>query len=210
LGGTSPPAPSPDLTLWYVLIVALLILAIIAAGAGLLFLLALCLSAALAVVAYINSPAFPSPPSPAPVPAPSPLPAGLVTGTMTPGTIAAAPQRPGFGITQAGNAPPAGPAPNSGPDSPAADGFRGAVGAVFGYTSALPADPAQAPALDLGALQTTLMTRLDPVTTVPRRIKSRITLPSHIIWRPWTPETFRADRTSGERVRDETEKWNER
>ena len=106
---------------------------------------------------------------------------------MTPGTIAAVPQLPGFGITPAGTAPPVGPAPNSGPDSSAAAGFRGAVGAVFGYTSALPADPAQAPALDLGALQTTLMTRLDPVATVPRRIKSRITLPSHIIWRPLDP-----------------------
>jgi hypothetical protein len=186
-GETPPPAPSPDLTLWYALIVALLILAIVAAVAGLLFLLALCLAAALAVVAYINSPSFPSAPSPSPVPAPSPLPAGFVTETMTPGTIAAAPQRPGFGITPAGTAPPVGPTPNSGPDSTAAAGFRGAVGAVFGYTSALPADPAQAPALDLGALQTMLITRVDPVTTVPRRINSRITLPSHIIWRALDP-----------------------
>jgi hypothetical protein len=185
-GATPPPAPSPDLTPWYVLIVALLIVAIVAALAGLLFLLALCLSAALAAVAYINSPSFSSP-SPAPVPAPGPLPAGLVTGTMTPGTIAAAPQLPGFGITPAGTAPAAGPAPNSGPDSAAAAAFRGAVGAVFGYTSALPADPPGAPALDLGALQTTLMTRLDPVTTVPRRTNARITLPPSITWRPLDP-----------------------
>jgi hypothetical protein len=183
-GASPPPAPSPELTPWYVLIVALLVLAIVAALAGLLFLLALCLSAALAVVAYINSPSFPSTP---PVPAPSPLPAGLVTATMTPGTIAAAPQLPGFSITQAGTPPAAGPAPNSGPDSLAAAAFRGAVSDVFGYTSALPSDPAQAPALDLGALQTTLMTRLDPVATVPRRVQSRITLPSHIIWQPLDP-----------------------
>jgi hypothetical protein len=106
---------------------------------------------------------------------------------MTPGTVGSVPQLPGFGITPAGTPPSAGPAPGTGPDSPAAAAFRAATATVFGYTSLLPTDPPEAPALDLGALQTTLMNRLDPVTTVPRRVQSRITLPPRITWQPLDP-----------------------
>jgi hypothetical protein len=166
----SPPAPSGqswNKTALYLLILALLILAIFAALMGSPLLAVLSLSAALAVLAFLNSALSNPAPSPQPTPTPNPLPAGLITVTMTPGTIAAAPQLPGFSITPAGTAPAAGPTPNSGPDSPAAAGFRGAVGTIFGYTSQLPTDPPQAPALNLGALQTTLMTRLDPVDRAP-------------------------------------------
>ena len=111
-----------------------------------------------------------------------------MTATMTPGTIAAAPQLPGFQITQAGTPPAAGPAPNSGPDTRRRPPPSAARSATSSVTPAhCPSDPPQAPALDLGALQTTLMTRLDPVATVPRRVQSRITLPSHIIWQPLDP-----------------------
>jgi hypothetical protein len=181
----TPPGPSRAMLLAFA--VLLLVIALLAAIFGFIAVALLCVIAAVAVLAWLASPlASPTPATP-PVVLPSPLPPGLVTTTMTPGTIAAVPQSPGFTITPAGTAPAAGALPGSGPDSPSASAFRGAVGTIFGYTSQLPTDPAQAPPLDLGALQTTLLARLDPVTTVPRRMQSRITLPAHLPWQPADP-----------------------
>jgi hypothetical protein len=112
---------------------------------------------------------------------------GITTAGMTPATVTSVPSQPGFSITTAGTAPAAGAAAGSGPDSSAAGAFRTATGALFAYTSTTPTDAAQAPALDLGALQTTLLTRINPLTTVPRRVQSRITLPARISWQPQDP-----------------------
>jgi hypothetical protein len=72
-------------------------------------------------------------------------------------------------------------------DSAAAAMFRSATSDYFDYVQSLPVDPPQAPALDLVGLKTTLMLRLNPTATVPRRINSLISLTSAISWKPLDP-----------------------
>jgi hypothetical protein len=192
---TPSPAPSPPLPSWvqwllFVLILLVLILAFILA---LLIsgpiLAAAVLAIGIAVAAFIWSSLQsqpPAPPPPTPVPSGT-LPAGMTIATMTPATVAAVPQLPGFQITATGTAPAAEAAPGSGPDSAAAGAFRTATSDLFNYIDLQPVDPPQAPSLDLTALQSTLLTRLDPVVTVPRRIQSLISLSSRTSWLPLDP-----------------------
>ena len=189
---TPTPSPTPSLPNWLrwlllVLVVISVILAvIIAALSGGLFLAVAVLVAGLALIALVMSALGLQPPIPIPTPGPT-LPSGMTIASMTPGTVAAIPSLPGFQITPAGTAPASGPAPGSGPDTPAASAFRSATSDLFNYIDQQPTDPPLAPALDLAALQTTVMARLDPVTTVPRRMQSLIALSPRIAWQPLDP-----------------------
>jgi hypothetical protein len=101
--------------------------------------------------------------------------------TFTPQTVAAAPPSPGFTVSAAGTAPPA--EPTTGADSAQAAAFRSAAFDLFTGFADEPVDPVRAPALDLATLKTTLMTRLDPVTTVPKRINSLIQFSARLQWK---------------------------
>ena len=104
---------------------------------------------------------------------------------FTPQTIASVPPNPSFQIVPAGTV--SSTTSTGSTDSVAAAGFRSATSDYFTYLQALPVDPPQAPALDLVSLKTTLMTRLNPAVTVPRRINSLITLNSPLTWKPLDP-----------------------
>ncbi|HEY4185517.1 MAG TPA: hypothetical protein VGP07_10630 [Polyangia bacterium] len=110
---------------------------------------------------------------------------------FTPATVASLPARPDFEIAVApAGAPPLTTPPTTtttGGDSPAAAAFRGATSDLFTFFQAQPVDPPQAPALDLRALKTTLLTRLDPATTVPRRALARLARSPALTWQPPDP-----------------------
>jgi hypothetical protein len=115
----------------------------------------------------------------------------LQPGNFTAQTVAAVPPNPGFAVTAPGVAPAAGA--TSGTDSVAAAAFRSATANLFTAFTDTPVDPPQAPALALAALRTTLMTRLDPATTVPRRVQSLLTFSSRLSWKAADPlETIMA------------------
>jgi hypothetical protein len=105
----------------------------------------------------------------------------LNPANMTPQTVAAAPPNPAFALTAAGVAPAAGP--TTGGDSAQAAAFRSATSDLFTGLLDVPADPAPAPTLELATLKRTLMARLDPVVTVPRRTLSLLTFASHLSWK---------------------------
>lgn len=100
---------------------------------------------------------------------------------FTPQTVASAPPNPTFSVTTAGGTPAAGP--TSGGDSVQAAAFRSATSDLFTGLLDVPVDPAPAPALELVTLKTILITRLDPVTTVPRRTLSLLTFTSRLQWK---------------------------
>ena len=104
---------------------------------------------------------------------------------MTPQTVGAAPPNPGFILTPAGAAPAAGS--TTGGDSVQAAAFRVATSDLFTGLLDVPLDPPQAPALALATLKTTLMARLDPATTVPKRTLSLLTFAVHLVWKPADP-----------------------
>lgn len=99
-------------------------------------------------------------------------------------TVSSVPASPSFQIEPLGTIAPTGTGVT---DSAAAAMFRSATSDYFDYVQRLPADPPQAPALDLAGLKTTLMLRLNPAVTVPRRINSLISLTSAISWKPIDP-----------------------
>jgi hypothetical protein len=105
---------------------------------------------------------------------------------FTPQAIAKIPPRPSFAIAPAGSAPAAASG-SSGPDSAQAAAFRAATSDLFTYVQAIPVDLLQAPALDITALRTTLLTRLNPITTVPRRVRSLISISVRLPWLPVDP-----------------------
>ena len=104
---------------------------------------------------------------------------------FTPQAVAAAAPNPGFSVSPAGVAPAAGP--TTGGDSAQAAAFRSATSDLFTGLLDVPADPAPSPALELVTLKTTLMTRLDPVTTVPRRTLSLLNFTSRLQWKYLDP-----------------------
>jgi hypothetical protein len=178
----SLPTPAPVTTppswwIWFLaalmLVSLLLALLAVALGLSLVALAVLAIAVALALGVWSTFPTTTA----------SPLPAGLTVGGMTPGTVAAVPPLPGFQVNPSGVAPAAGPAPGSGPDTPAAIAFRSATSDLFGYVVQQPVDPPQAPPLDLAALQSTLLARLDPVSTVARRIQAQISFASSFQWK---------------------------
>ena len=61
--------------------------------------------------------------------------------------------------------------------------FRSATSDLFTGLLDVPVDPAPTPALEFATLKTTLITRLDPVTTVPRRTLSLLTFTSRLQWK---------------------------
>jgi len=109
----------------------------------------------------------------------------LTMAGMTPQSVSETPPRPNFTIVAPGTPPPAAGA--IGPDSTPAQAFRSAAADLFTVLQSLPVDPPPPPALDLAALQTTLLTRLDPVFTVPWRMQSLISIPPRIAWQPIDP-----------------------
>jgi hypothetical protein len=178
----SLPTPAPVTTppswwIWFLaalmLVSLLLALLAVALGLSLVALAVLAIAVALALGVWSTFPTTTA----------SPLPAGLTVGGMTPGTVAAVPPLPGFQVNPSGVAPAAGPAPGSGPDTPAAIAFRSATSDLFGYVVQQPVEPPQAPPLDLAALQSTLLARLDPVSTVARRIQAQISFASSFQWK---------------------------
>lgn len=104
---------------------------------------------------------------------------------FTPQTIASVAPNPAFQVVPAGTVSPV--TSTGSADTTAAVMFRSATSDVFTYLQALPIDAPQAAALDLAALKTTLMLRLNPAITVPRRINSLISYSSFIKWKPLDP-----------------------
>ena len=99
--------------------------------------------------------------------------------------VAQIPPRPDFTVTPPGASPAA-----SGPgttDSPEAAAFRTAASQLFADFQELPANPAPAPSLDITALRTTILSRIDPVTTVPARMHALIALAPRLGWQPADP-----------------------
>lgn len=181
----SPPSPAPPaitgLTkqqlMW--LLVAIVILALIT-GFTINWVLALVVVIAGAAIAIGLWPKPAAPPSPTQVAATQ-----LQSENFTAPAIAAVPARPAFQITAAGVALAAGPA--TGPDSAAAADFRSATSDLFVDFQALTLNPTPLPALDIQTLASTILTRIDPITTVPRRAQSLISLSSTLVWQPIDP-----------------------
>ena len=87
---------------------------------------------------------------------------------ITPATVSAVPPRPVFRIMPAGQ--PISPGPPGAADSPDAATFRIAAGRVAGALQAAPPDAPPPPPVDTTALQATILSRVDPMVTVPARI----------------------------------------
>src|SRR6266849_5165911 len=104
----------------------------------------------------------------------------LTMAGFTPQTVALVPPNPGFVVTPAGTPPSGGS--SSGADSAQAQAFRGATMDLFTSFQMLPADPPQSAALDLAALKTTLLTRLNPAVTVPRRLQYLVAFSPRFTW----------------------------
>src|SRR5258708_2481275 len=78
-------------------------------------------------------------------------------------------------------------ADDTGPDSPAAAACRVATCALFLCLLALRLDDPLAPSHDFAAVRRTLLARLDPVVTVPRRALALVSFSSGISWKPADP-----------------------
>jgi hypothetical protein len=102
----------------------------------------------------------------------------LRQAAFTPQTIASVPARPTFQVTSPGTPPAAAGGTTTAADSAAAAAFRSATSDLFTHIQALPADPPQPPSLAVADLKTTLLARLDPSVTVPRRMQALISLSS--------------------------------
>jgi hypothetical protein len=170
-----PPLPSNRLLLFALVLLVLVILIALAGGIVLGV-----VAAAIAVVVFLIVRANTPPPPP-----PPPDPAQNLRGSkFTPEVIAAIPPRTAFQITPPGVLLTGTAA---GPESAAGKAFRDATTDLFTYAQAQPVDPPLAPALELASVKTTLMARLDPITTVPRRALSLISLTSRVKWQPVDP-----------------------
>jgi hypothetical protein len=109
---------------------------------------------------------------------------------VTAASVRAAPAAPTFAVTQ----PPAGalgmaaaasvsarPGAAAGPDSPDASRLRTAAAEMLDAIHAAPVDPPAPAPLNLDALRTTVLTRLNPSTTVPARIAAVV----HMVGGAW-------------------------
>ncbi len=106
--------------------------------------------------------------------------------SFTPDVVAQAPPNPGFAVTAPG-APPTSSGPTTGPDSAQAAAFRSAATDLFTAYQATPVDPPPRPALDLVGLKQTLLTRIDPTITVPRRMQALILYTARLAWQAPDP-----------------------
>jgi hypothetical protein len=104
---------------------------------------------------------------------------------FTTATVSQVPPRPGFQIMPPGTPQPA--SSTTGADSAQAAAFRSAVSQVFGNYQSLPANPGALPSLDLATLKSTILSRIDPVTTIPTRIQGLVTLSPDFPWHPLDP-----------------------
>ena len=100
-------------------------------------------------------------------------------------TVMQVPPRPGFQVMAAGAPLPSSSA--AGADSAQAAAFRSATSQLFGNYQALPVNPGPLPSLDLPTLQSTIVKRIDPVTTIPARIQGLLTLAPNLTWQPLDP-----------------------
>ncbi len=106
--------------------------------------------------------------------------------TVTAQTVADVPAQPDFVITAPGSArPPAGRTGAS--DSTDAARLRQALTPLAQAWAGVAADPPPAAALDVAALRTALVQRLDPAETVPARVAALITAPARLNWHPADP-----------------------
>jgi hypothetical protein len=106
--------------------------------------------------------------------------------SFTPSEVASVSPQPHFVITAPGVAQPSGGGSGT-TDSTQAAAFRSATNDLFADIQALPANPAVAPSLDIAALQTTILSRVNPITTVPARIQGLVTLAPRLNWLPPDP-----------------------
>jgi hypothetical protein len=104
---------------------------------------------------------------------------------FTTATVSAAPPRPGFQTVAPGTPQPASSA--TGADSTEAAAFRTATSQLFDDYQLLPANPGPLPSLDLATLHSTILSRIDPVTTIVKRIQGLVTLSPDIQWQPLDP-----------------------
>lgn len=103
----------------------------------------------------------------------------LTTANFTPAAVAQSPPNPNFTVTTPGTAPASG---GTGADSAQAAAFRNATLDLFTSFQEIPVDPPLAPALDLVGIKTTLLARLDPALTVPKRVQSLINFTPRLSW----------------------------
>lgn len=99
--------------------------------------------------------------------------------------VAEVPPRPSFAITAPGTTGAGGGSGTT--DSAQAAAFRTAASQLFADFQALPPNPAQAPSIDIATLRTTILSRIDPVATVPARMHGLITVASRLNWLPADP-----------------------
>jgi hypothetical protein len=106
---------------------------------------------------------------------------------LTPAALAAVSPNPGFVVTPPGQ-PPQSTGATSGSDSPDAAAFRQAASEFAGLLQVQqPLDPVYAP-LDITAMRSTLLARLNPSTTIPARTLAMIGI-SRFTWNPTDPIT---------------------
>ena len=110
---------------------------------------------------------------------------------FTPAVVARVPPRASFQITAPGTAASA--AGSGSADSAQAAAFRAATSQLFAEYQLLPVNPGPLPSLDIATLQTTILARIDPVTTIPARVQGLLTVSEHLPWQPVDPlETIMA------------------
>jgi hypothetical protein len=106
--------------------------------------------------------------------------------TVSPQAIISAPAQPAFVITSPGSAVP--PATGAGgTDSADAALFRQALTPLARAWAGVEPDPPTALALDVAALRSTVVARLDPAQTLPARMAALITAPAWLNWHPADP-----------------------
>ncbi len=105
--------------------------------------------------------------------------------SFTPSAIESVPARPDFAIVAIGTISQNGG--SGGTDSPDAAAFRKATGDLFTMYQTLPPQPTALPVLDVPALRTTIVKRIDPLTTIPARMGSLITIGTRLPWKPVDP-----------------------
>ncbi|HEY7402702.1 MAG TPA: hypothetical protein VIB39_04225 [Candidatus Angelobacter sp.] len=103
----------------------------------------------------------------------------LTMAGFTRQTIAEVPPSASFAVTAPGVPPPAA---SAGPDSAQASAFRRATTDLFTAVQSFPVDPPPSPSLETAALKTTLLARLDPVITVPRRVQALLSFAPRLVW----------------------------
>jgi hypothetical protein len=189
LSNQSAPTWAEDLLKWkkWILIAAMIVIAAVVVVAGLAGGWAAALVAAVACAAAAAAAWNALKNSIAGATAAS----SLQPSSFTPALVAQVPARPNFQITTPGTA--ASTASSGSADSAPAAAFRAATSQVFAEYQLLPNNPAPLPALDIATLKTTILTRIDPVTTIPARVQGLLTISEHLPWQPVDPlETIMA------------------